>query len=308
MRHYSNHDLAGLVSVEETVNALAPAFRALAEGTAQVQLRMATVSGALRLNTMAAIVPESGYCAVKVYTAIGTRYSFVILLFSAKDGRVLATFDAGELTKLRTAAVTCLAAKFMARPASSSLTVFGTGTQAAGHAAALVQVLPIDRIQIVSRDDASTFVERTAAATGAAVTQATAEDGVRAADVIVTATRSARPLFPGRWVKDGCFIAAVGSVLPNNAELDAETISRCGRIVVEAIDHAQHEAGDLIHAHRAGAFEWEKATTLGEIVLGNARGRASDAEITLFKSVGCALEDVVIAALAYEKLQSRSPD
>ena len=303
MRHYSNQDLAGLVSVEEAVNALAPAFRALAVGTAQVQLRMATVSGSLRLNTMAAIAPESGYCAAKVYTAMGTQYSFVILLFSAKDGRLLATFDAGELTKLRTAAVTCLAAKFMAKPSSSVLTVFGTGTQAAGHAEALVQVLPIDRIQIVSRGDASAFVGRTAATTGVAVKQATAEEGARTADVIVTATRATKPLFRGQWVRDGCFIAAVGSALPTNAEIDAETILRCGHIVVEAMDHAQHEAGDLIHAHKAGAFDWEKATTLGEILLGKATGRGSDSEITLFKSVGCALEDVVIAALAYEKLQ-----
>src|SRR5688572_24578280 len=100
MRHYSNHELAGLVSTHEAIDALAPAFAALAEGSAQVQVRMATVSGSLRLNTMAAIVPDSGYCAVKVYTAIGTRYSFVILLFSAEDGRVLATFDAAELTKV----------------------------------------------------------------------------------------------------------------------------------------------------------------------------------------------------------------
>ena len=286
------------------MNGLAAAFGELARGEAAVQLRMPTVSGGMRLNTMAAILPGKGYCGAKVYTALGSRFSFVVLLFSLADGRMLATFDAGELTRLRSAAVSALAARCLARGNSANLTVFGTGAQAAGQVAALVQVLPIRTVRVVSRGKAVPFVERVGKETGVAAMQVGAEEGVEAADVIVTATRSYTPLFQGRLVREGCFIAAVGSAMPEAAEIDATTISRCSKVAVEALDHARHEAGDLIQAERAGAFSWNQAITLGDLLLGKARGRESDSEITLFESVGCALEDVAVAALAYEKLQA----
>lgn len=283
---------------------LEAAFAALARAEAGVQMRFTTTAGAVQLSTMAAILPRAGYCASKVYTRIGNQYSFVILLFSAEDGRLLATFDAGELTKLRTAAVSCLAARYMARPDARTLVVFGSGRQAEAHLTALPTMFAFESIQVVSRGDARAFVERIGADIGRPITQAAAEDALPIADIIVTATRSAVPLFRGDLLKEGCFISAVGSAVPQNAELGADTIRRCDRIAVEAIDHAQHEAGDLVQAAAAGALSWESVMTLGDVAIGKARGRASDREITLFKSVGCALEDVAVAGVAYQKLSA----
>lgn len=304
MRHYSDRDLKGLVTLPEAVAVLEAAFAALARSEASVQMRFTTASGAVQLSTMAAILPHAGYCASKVYTRIGNQYSFVILLFSAKDGRLLATFDAGELTKLRTAAVSCLAARYMARPDARTLVVFGSGRQAEAHLTTLPSMFAFESIQVVSRGDARAFVERIGAEIALPVTQAAAEDALPKADIIVTATRSAVPLFGGELLKEGCFISAVGSAVPQNAELGADTIRRCNRIAVEAIDHAQHEAGDLVQAAAAGALSWDAVMTLGDMAIGNARGRVSDREITLFKSVGCALEDVAVAGVAYEKLSA----
>lgn len=303
MRHYSDPELVGLVSFQEAMQSLAAAFGELARGEAAIQSRTPTDAGGLRLNTMAAILPRQGYCGAKVYTSFRNHFSFVVLLFSLEDGRILASFDAGELTALRTAAVSALAARYLARTDAANLTVFGTGPQAASHVAALVQLLPIRVVRVVSRGDATSFLERIGEKTGTSAMQVDIKEGVQAADVIVTATRSSTPLFDGRLVSEGCFIAAVGSAVPRAAEIDASTVSRCSKVVVEVLDHAQREAGDLIQAERSGAFCWTQAITLGDLLVGAARGRESDSEITLFDSVGCALEDVAMAALAYEKLQ-----
>ena len=301
MRHYSDQELKGLISAPEAVAALEVAFAAYARSEATAQPRLTIGSGTLEISTMSAILPSARYCAAKVYTRKATQYSFVVLLFSAEDGRILATFDAGELTKLRTAAVSCLAARYMARRDARRLVVFGSGRQAAAHLTVLPKMFAFDSIEVVTRGNAREFCERISAETGMRVTQASAAQAVPRAEMIVTTTRSVTPLFGAELVKDGTFICAVGSAVPHAAEIGPDTIRRCDRIAVEALDHARHEAGDLIQAVEAGALQWEAVVPLGDIVIGRATGRTSDREITLFKSVGSALEDVAVAALAYER-------
>jgi ornithine cyclodeaminase len=302
MRHYSDQELKGLISVPEAASALEAAFAAYARSEAKAQPRNTIGSGGVEISTMSAILPASRYCAAKVYTRMSSRYSFVVLLFSAEDGRILATFDAGELTKLRTAAVSGLAARYMARKNARRLVVFGSGRQAGAHIAVLPRMLEVEHIDVVSRGDAAAFCERMAEEAGMSVTQARMEDALARADMILTATRSVTPLFRADQLRDGVFIAAVGSAVPTAAEIGPDVIRRCDRIAVEARDHAGHEAGDLIQAVESGALQWDRVLTLGDIVIGRDSGRVSDRGITLFKSVGSALEDVAVAALAYEKL------
>jgi len=304
MRHYSDDQLKDLISVPEAVAALEAAFAAYARGEATAQPRFTIGSGKVEISTMSAILPPARCCAAKVYTRMESGYSFVVLLFSLEDGRILATFDAGELTKLRTAAVSGLAARYMARHDARRLVVFGSGSQARAHVALLPKMFKLEHIDVVCRSDARAFCERATEETGVCVTQARAEEALSRADMIVTATSSVTPLFRAELLREGMFIAAIGSAVPTAAEIGPDTIRRCDRIVVEAIDHAEHEGGDLIQAVDAGALRWDRVLTLGDIVVGRAVGRASDREITLFKSVGTALEDVAVAALAYEKLTS----
>lgn len=302
MLHYSDDQLRGLVRVDEAVAALEAAFAAYARGEATAQARH-TIGSGLEISTMSAILPGSGYCAAKVYTRRQSQYSFVVLLFDANTGRIVATLDAGELTKLRTAAVSGIAARLLARRNPRHLAVFGSGRQAGAHVDVLSQMFAFETIDVVSRGDARPFCERMSQQIGRPVTHASIDAALARADVVVTTTRAAQPLFAAGQVRPGTCIVAVGSAVPRAAEIGPDTIERCDRIAVEAMDHAMHEAGDLIQAAAAGRLDWTRVTTLGDLVTGRAPGRTSDDEITLFKSVGSALEDVAVAALAYEKLR-----
>ncbi len=305
MRHFTDAELEGLLGLEEVVEVMRRAFLAFDEDGAPVQPRIPIDAGALRLNTMSAAIPDLGYCGAKVYTSFQSRFSFVILLFSMQDGRVLASFDAGSLTRLRTAAVSVLAAERLARKESATLVLFGTGIQATGHAVAFARQFPITTIHVVGRSGVDQFVERLRREAGVRVVASRAEEAVPLADILVTATRSSAPLFKGQLVPQGCTIIAVGSSRPQAAELDSIAVSRCENIVVEAVEAARHEAGDLLLAEMAGVDPWHKINELGAVLAGKAPSRRTDAEIVLFESLGWALEDVAIASLAYERLRER---
>jgi len=304
VRHFTEAELDGAITLHEAVEAMRAAFIEFAQGRANVQQRVPTdAPGGFRLNTMAAVLPAAGVAGAKVYTAFNGRFSFVILLFSTVDGRILASFDAGSLTKLRTAAVSALAAQYLARPESATLAIFGTGTQAEGHARYLSQRFPIERILIVGRAHARDFACGIAATTGIATLATDAPTALKEADIVVTATRSPTPIFAGKDLDEGTTLIAIGSSRPQAVEIDAETIARSTRIVVESEDAARHESGDLLAAERAGTDPWHKLATLGDLCVGRAPGRQSATEILIFESLGLALEDVAIAAKVYEKLQ-----
>ncbi len=302
MRHFDEHELEGLLGLEEAIEAMRAAFAAMADGNARVQPRISAELAGTRLSMMSALLPGAGHCGAKVYTAARSRFNFVTLLFSMEDGRPIASFDAGALSSLRTAAVSCLAAQYLARPQSRTLAVFGTGTQARAHAIALAQRYPIARIDVVGRGGAPAFAGEIARRTGIPTAPATAEAALARADIVVTATRSPTPLFDGGLVREGCTIIAVGSARLDAAEIDARTLERCRRIAVESAQIAAHEAGDLALAEKAGVDTRPKWVELGELAAGRAPGRGPDDEINLFESVGSALEDVAIASLAYTRL------
>lgn len=305
MRHFTESELAGALSLlplDDVVECMRGAFREQAEGRIALQARVPTDAQGVRLNTMAALIPGIGFGGAKVYTAVGTRFSFLVALFSLPDGKLVATFDAGGLTGLRTAAVSALAASHLARPDSRRLTVFGTGTQAASHVQALTRRYPIEQIRVVGRAHAQAFAERMQATTGRPAAVMTAEQALDGADLIVTATRSATPLFDGTRIDDGTTLIAVGSARPNAAEIDAATVERSSLIVVETFEGMRHEAGDLLLAEQAGIDPWGRTAELGALVTGRRAGRQSPDEINLYESLGNPLEDVAIAAMIYRRL------
>lgn len=300
-------ELEGLLSLDEAMDGLARAFREHARGAAPVQPRIPTDFEGLRLNTMAAIIPALGVCGAKVYTALGTRFSFVVLLFSSEDGRVLASFDAGALTRLRTAAVSALALRHLARPDSRRVALFGTGTQARVHAQMLASQLPLQEFRIVGRASADGFAREVAARTGVPARVTSAADAIAGADVVVTATRARTPLFDGNALSEGCCVIAVGACRPDAAEIDAATVRRAAVIAVESAGQAKHESGDLIAAQTAGVPVWNRLSELGAILAGETPARSTPHQITLFESLGFALEDIAIAALAHSKLTGSHP-
>lgn len=217
------------------------------------------------------------------------RIQGTYLLFDARTLTPLTTVDAQELTAVRTAAVSALAVDELARPDAARLVVFGTGPQARGHVTALRAVRPIAEVAVVGRSRAAAFASEVDGRVGGVA-------DVAAADVVVCATSSRVPLFDGGLVRPGTVVVAVGSHEPEARELD-DTLMGAATVVVEARSAALREAGDVVAAVASGALDASTVVGLAEVVRGGVvdRGRP-----VVFKSVGMAWEDLVIAASAWE--------
>ncbi|MEU8270332.1 ornithine cyclodeaminase family protein [Sphaerisporangium sp. NPDC049002] len=230
------------------------------------------------------------------------RIQGTYLLFDGPSLTPLASMDGIALTSLRTPAVSALAARHLARPDARTLTVFGTGPQAWGHVEALRAVRPIEHVTVVARNlDGARDLAAHCSTLGLTATVGTAE-GVAGADVIVCCTSAREPLFPGALVADGALVVAVGSHEPDARELDGDLMARA-TVVVESRTSALAEAGDVIMAIRSGLIgEGHLAGGLAELVNGAVEPGSGP---RVFKSVGMAWEDLVVAAAAHDAWAGR---
>jgi alanine dehydrogenase len=227
----------------------------------------------------------------------------VLLLAEAERGTPLALMDSAEITALRTAAATAVAARHLARPRAAVVTVCGCGRQGRLQLCALATVLPITRAYAVDRDSARAagFAKEMSQTLGFAVVAADDLDAaVRASDVCVTCTPSRTPILGRAPVAAGTFIAAIGADSENKQEIEPALMASCA-IVVDLLEQAA-TIGDLHHAIRAGAMTpGDVRAELGQVVAGLRPGRCSDDEIVIFDSTGMALEDAAAAAAVYER-------
>ncbi|HEX6262059.1 MAG TPA: ornithine cyclodeaminase family protein, partial [Actinomycetota bacterium] len=226
----------------------------------------------------------------------------VYVLFAPGSLEPVAVVDGAALTGLRTAAVSGVATRHLALPDASRLVIFGAGTQARTHLDAMIAVRPIERLTVVSRtaERAQDLVER---ARDLGLDARVGEpSNVREADIVCTCTTSPTPVFSGGDLSDGVHVNAVGAYTPDTRELDAETLRR-GRVVVETREAALAEAGDLLLAIEEGAFSTDAIVAdLTQVVRGT-EVRTSDGDLTVFKSVGVAFEDLAVARAALDRLE-----
>ena len=224
-------------------------------------------------------------------------------LHDAGTGALMALLDGAYLTAVRTAAASALAATYLARPESSRVGVFGSGVQARFHLEALRARFPVTEAMVVGRTPAkaTAFAAATERDLGVPVRAGAGPDEVLArADIVVTATTSGTPLFAGHLLRPGQCVLAVGAFTPATRELDTAAIRRA-RVFVDTREGALAEAGDLLMPLAEGAIEPSHLLgDLGDLVAGRVRGRQGTEEITVFKSVGTALEDLATAILAVE--------
>lgn len=296
MQLITEAQVATVLDADTARLALREAFLQHGRGRAQVLARhraTATQDGAsLAISAMGAILDADGdlpaVLGTKVYSSRNGRYHFLVSLFSAATGAALATLEANEFTRLRTAAATAVATDLLALPDTKTLAVFGAGIQARAHAEALVRVRRFERVLVCARSGAEAFAAELG---GEAVDAATA---AAEADVLVTATRSATPLFDGGLVKPGAFVAAVGSSTRAARELDDALLARAALIAVEWRTAAELEAGDLVNCPPA---RW---TELGELLA--APSPRGPQDIAVYKSVGIGLEDVALARVVARRL------
>ncbi|HEY1090761.1 MAG TPA: ornithine cyclodeaminase family protein [Burkholderiaceae bacterium] len=282
---------------ERVLATLRHAFTELGRGRAAVLARSraahSTADGqALMVSAMGAVLPE--VLGTKVYSTRNGQFQFLINLFATATGAPLATLEANELTRVRTAATTALAVEALAAPQAAVLAIFGAGTQARAHAQALLARKAYERVLVVARSGAAEF----AAEIGGEVADAVTAAGQ--AEVLITATRASEPLFDGVLVKPGALVCAVGSSKPIARELDDTLLARAAAIVVEWLPAARQEAGELVRA-APGVVQPERLVELGTLLA--APVARDPAGIVVYKSVGIGLEDVALAHLVYQALQ-----
>ncbi len=209
-----------------------------------------------------------------------------VALFDGVTGEPRAIINAGGITAIRTAAVSGLATRLLAREDSKTLAILGTGTQAASHLEAMHAVRPFERVLVWSSSGR---------ALDGAESVGTAEEAVRDADVVCTVTSSAEPVLEYGWLKPGVHINAVGSSIPSTRELDTETMAAAA-LFVDRRESTVNEAGDYLFPLREGALdESHIRAEVGDVLIGAAEGRRSPAEVTVFKSLGLAVEDLAAA-------------
>lgn len=301
MRHISDDLIDRHITPEDAERVMEAAFASFGRGRAAMQERIRTEAGGVKLSTLGAVIPDQQVAGAKVYTTIAGQFSFVILIFSTVDGRPVASFDAGAITRLRTAACTVVAARRLAPPDARTLALFGAGTQGTAHAVQLSAALPLERVLVSDPYADATLAERLSAQCGIPVTFVGPEAAVAQADIVVTASRSVTPLFPGAALKPGAFVAAIGSSLPHTRELDDTALRRAAAVVVEWRPQSTREAGDIVLAG-PDVLPDGKLVELADVVLGTAPARRHADDIVIYKSVGVGLEDIALAGFAWDKI------
>jgi alanine dehydrogenase len=292
----SEDEVRKLLRMEDLIPAMADALRDLSAGAVLQPVR--TVLPVSEHEGFLGVMPASGRAlGAKLVTfypqnkGIPTHHA-MILLFRPETGEPLAVMDGRLITEMRTAAVSAVATKLLARADTKVLTILGSGVQARSHLEALRLVRHFSDVRVWSPRNAEVFAQEFKVRAIAA-----AEGAVRGADVIVVATSATTPVLRGEWVTPGAHINAVGATRPDWRELDDDVLRRA-TIYVESCEAALKESGDVI---AAGTEPIE----IGEVVAGKQPARTSSDEITLFKSVGVAAEDVAAADLVYKSKTQR---
>jgi ornithine cyclodeaminase len=241
-----------------------------------------------------------------VYSTVDDRFTFVVVLFSADDGRRLAVLESDTLTRLRTAATSVLATEALRPSPPRRLVIIGTGSQATGHVEAFAARFDLDEVLLVGRSGRPDLAASLSASTGCLVRSVLAADtklAVDGADVVVTATRATAPVLDGDWLSPGAHVCAVGSSRPEARELDRRVYERASVIAVEWLRQARSEAGGLVDALADGALAASDVVDLAEVVAGRAEPRRAG-DVTVFQSVGIGLEDVAVAAVAWRAAEA----
>lgn len=293
---------------------MADALRTLALGGALLPLRQVVrlPNGRDAFALMPAALNEPPALGAKVITVFpgndATPYDShqgAVLLFDTEHGRLIAILDASTITALRTAAVTAVATRLLARPDARTLALLGAGVQAETHLESISLVRPIDEVRVWSRsgDRAQRFAKKLAAAGARIVVCPTAREAVDGADIVCTLTSSREPILFGDWLAPGTHVNAVGASLATSRELDSAAVVKA-RLYVDRRESTLNEGGDFLVPKREGLISDDHIVgEIGELLVDPPRtqGRRSAEEITLFKSLGLAIEDLAAARRIYDR-------
>ncbi len=311
MRIITEREVTSIVNYNRAIRLVETAHRHLAQGKASNAVRVRVRAPKFSLHTLSASSIELGLAAVKSYSAGPAGMQSHVLLYEISSARLLAIIEANDLGRLRTAATSVLAAKALLNdPSPRKIALIGSGYQAAGALEAYATEFPNAALSVYSRDDAnrtrfadseSQLLQREifAAPSGA--------DAVEAADIVVTVTTSSQPVLDRNWLLNTRHVSALGSNALSRRELPSQVVASAGCIVVDTIDVARVESGNLLPCIESGRVQWEQVRELGEVL--ESGFRAPNGSYSLFCSHGLAVQDLYLAAEVYrlaEKTDSRT--
>lgn len=307
----TNSDLERLVSMRDAIEAVEEAFGKLAQGLVQMPERTIMAVGDGYILQMPCYIEGLGIATTKIVSTypenprrgLPTTPAWIVVN-DAETGMVEAVLEATYLTALRTGAVTAVAARYLAPKESSVAAVIGCGFQGRFQAWALTEVFHLQTLWAydISRERLRRFVEEMGERLDVEILEAeSAAQAVGEADIIVTATTSKEPVIRRSWIGEEAHISAIGSFQPDHRELDTETVKEA-KLVVDSRKAALREAGDILIPMREGAITEDHIyAELGELVLGLKPGRVEGDGLTIFKSVGLAIQDSAVASLALKR-------
>lgn len=306
-------DLECVISMKETIEAVERAFAELAQGTAYVPLRSIVNIEEHKGTVLAmpAYLGEDKSLVVKIVSVFEqnpVKYSIptifaTVILNNPDTGKPLAVMEGGFLTAMRTGAASGVATKCLSRPNSKIVGVIGTGVQARAQLWAVSEVRKIEKASVydVIPQRSEEYAREMSKKLGIDILQVNnVEKAVKGVDILIVATTAREPVISGMLIELGTHINSVGWMGPNSRELDTETV-RKSKLIVDSREAVLSDSGDILIPIKEGAITKDHIySELGEIVAGKKKGRASDKEITLWKSVGIAIQDAAVAKLAYE--------
>lgn len=298
-------DVAGLVSVPETIDILSTAFAEQTTGGATTLPRRRLATDRIFLHMLAGAVP--GYFGYKTYATGRKKPQFYFHLFDSTTSDLIAIMQADALGQIRTGAATGLATRLLSREDSDVATLFGAGWQARSQLLAMDAVRKLKKVWIVNRtpEKAAKFIETMAPQVEAELEAARSpEDAVRGSRIVTTITGSREPVLFGKWLEPGTHVNGAGGNMILRREVDSETIFKSDRIVVDSIEQAKIEGGELISTIGHGRRHWDEVVELKDVVQGYG-GRQTDEDITFFKSQGVGMEDVALGAVVYERARKQ---
>jgi ornithine cyclodeaminase len=313
----SEQDVRIVLSMRDLIDAMESALARFSSRQVTQPLRSVIEVGLQKafVGVMPAFISDPAALGTKVVSVFGSNAAVglpthlaTIVLLDPMTGELLAIMDGRFITEARTAAVSAVATKHLARSDASRLAIVGSGVQARSHLAAIAMVRSLREVRVWSpaHDHRTAFVREMRPRVEAPIlAAASARDAVDGADLIVLATAAREPVVRSEWIAEGAHICAVGACRPDQREMETALVGR-GRVFVDSREGALAEAGDIVIPLRAGAFdETHLSGELGEVVLGTVKGRTSATDVTIFKSLGMAVEDVAAAHLAYIKAAER---
>lgn len=295
-----------LLTMKEAVAAVEGVFKLLGDHQADNRPRQRPRLDRSMLHAMAGAATGVGL-GLKAYTVTQKGVRFLVALWDDESGDLLAVIEAGHLGRIRTGAASGVASKFLARSDATTAGILGAGFQADAQLEAICAVRPITEAFVYSRTEPRlrAFAEAASARLGIPVHPVDRAADAARCDIVATITNSREPLFSAADLREGAHLNAAGSNRAEAAEIDPEVFRKVGRVFIDDRRQGEVEAGDLLRAVSAGSLTWDRVSELGALVAGRLPGRENRSQITLFESLGIAVEDIAVARCVYEAALAR---